>query len=267
MPSTSGRNWYFCFFLLSGFCSILYELIWLRLAMAQFGVTTPLVSIVLSSFMAGLASAPWPRETLSASTRHRLNIPPLQLYAVAEVLIGCSAVIVPLELLAGRFVLEHVGQSLSLSSAGYYVAAGLWLACTIVPWCACMGATIPLGMFAIRSGKILESRRSFSFLYLANVLGAVAGTFIPLLLIEEFGFTATLQCGMMLNLAICAGALRLASKQTPAPDTNATNDGTENYFETRRLPRRHPPPVGARGSRTVLSGCYSPPASPAWAWK
>ena len=31
---------YFVFFFISGFCSILYELVWLRLAMASFGVTT-----------------------------------------------------------------------------------------------------------------------------------------------------------------------------------------------------------------------------------
>jgi spermidine synthase len=46
--------WYFLFFFVSGLCSILYELIWLRLAMAQFSVTTAFVSIVLSTFMAGL---------------------------------------------------------------------------------------------------------------------------------------------------------------------------------------------------------------------
>ena len=45
-------TWYFVFFFVSGFCSILYELIWLRLAMAQFSVTTAFVSIVLSTFMA-----------------------------------------------------------------------------------------------------------------------------------------------------------------------------------------------------------------------
>jgi hypothetical protein len=44
---------YFGFLLVSGFCSILYELVWLRLAMAQFAVTTALISIVLSAFMIG----------------------------------------------------------------------------------------------------------------------------------------------------------------------------------------------------------------------
>ena len=45
-------SWYFVFFFLSGLCSILYELVWLRLSMAQFGVTTAMVATVLSVFMA-----------------------------------------------------------------------------------------------------------------------------------------------------------------------------------------------------------------------
>src|SRR5580658_3570930 len=211
--ATSGRNWYFSFFFISGFCSILYELIWLRLAMAEFGVTTAMVSIVLSSFMAGLCIGSWAAGHLVRKYAPRLTSPPLHLYAMAELFIGCSAVVVPLELLTGRVVLEHVGNSLSLSSTGYYIAAGIWLACSLVPWCACMGATIPLGMFAIRSDKRLESRRSFSFLYLANVLGAVAGALIPLLLIEVFGFTGTLRFGMLLNFLICGAALKIANKK------------------------------------------------------
>src|SRR5579862_1531896 len=117
-----GLRWYFCFFLVSGFCSILYELIWLRLAMAQFGVTTAMVSIVLSSFMGGLGLGSWAPGHLVRKYSQKFSLPPLQIYAVSEILIGCSAVIVPLELLAGRFLLEHVGNRLSLSSAGYYVA-------------------------------------------------------------------------------------------------------------------------------------------------
>src|SRR6266704_3057753 len=51
----SSLTWWFFFFLGSGFAGLVYEIVWLRLAMAAFGVTTPLVSIVLSVFMAGLA--------------------------------------------------------------------------------------------------------------------------------------------------------------------------------------------------------------------
>lgn len=228
---TSGSSWYFCFFFVSGFCSILYELIWLRLAMAQFGVTTPMVSIVLSTFMAGLGLGSLAAGYLLRKHESRLAVRPLHLYAAAELLIGCSAFLVPKELLAGRFVLEHVGNTLALSSTGYYVSAGVWLACTLVPWCVCMGATIPLGMFAIRADMPLESRRSFSFLYLANVLGAVGGALIPLLLIELLGFSSTLKFGSVLNLAVAGAALRLARKQVPQTggnDHNADAAGTSS---------------------------------------
>src|SRR6266853_5868395 len=54
-----AMRWFYAFFFLSGFCGILYELVWLRLAMARFGVTTALVSVVLSMFMAGLGVGSW----------------------------------------------------------------------------------------------------------------------------------------------------------------------------------------------------------------
>jgi spermidine synthase len=226
IPS-GGLSWYFGFFFVSGFCSLMYELVWLRLAMAQFGVTTALVSIVLSTFMAGLGIGSWAAGHIVRKYANKLTAPPLHLYGVAEILIGCSAVVVPLELVAGRWVLEHVGNSLSLSSGGYYVAAGIWLALTMIPWCSCMGATIPLAMYAIRRDKNLESKRSFSFLYLANVLGAVAGALVPLGLIEFWGFSGTLEFGTVLNIAICAGALWLASQQAQqSAASNADNFAT-----------------------------------------
>src|ERR1700688_2775786 len=60
-PETpDGRSLiFFCFFFLSGFCSLMYQVVWLRMAMADFGVTTAQVSILLSVFMAGLALGGW----------------------------------------------------------------------------------------------------------------------------------------------------------------------------------------------------------------
>ncbi|HEY1659399.1 MAG TPA: MFS transporter [Candidatus Sulfotelmatobacter sp.] len=230
VPATKGLGWYFAFFFVSGFCSILYELIWLRLAMAQFGVTTAMVSIVLSSFMAGLGIGSWASGALLQKYARRVSSRPLHLYAVTELLIGCSGVIVPLELLGGRYVLEHLGSSSSLSSSGYYLAAGVWVACTLIPWCALMGATIPFGMFAIRSERRSESKRSFSYLYVANVLGAVIGTVIPLALIEVWGFTSTLRVGTFLNLSICAAAFWLADRQSKTSHQNAS-DNKHKAFE------------------------------------
>ena len=64
-------RWYFFFFLISGFCGILYELVWLRLAMAQYGVTTPIVSIVLSAFMGGLGIGSLGCRDAAPALRHK----------------------------------------------------------------------------------------------------------------------------------------------------------------------------------------------------
>jgi len=212
--------WYFFFFLVSGFCGILYELVWLRLAMAQFGVTTPLVSIVLSMFMAGLGLGSWAAGTLIRRYEGRTNFPPLRLYALCELLIGISAILVPLQMLWGHRLLEQLSGQNGISSASYYLVAGTWLALTMIPWCACMGATIPLAMFAIRRDAKSETKRSFSFLYVANLLGAIAGATIPLLFIEVFGFRGTLRVGTILNFAVALSAflLSLGTERASAPE-------------------------------------------------
>lgn len=202
--------WYFVLFVGSGFCSILYELIWLRLAMAQFGVTTALVSMVLSMFMAGLGLGSWASGRLIRRVGGHSKFSALRLYALLELFIACSAVAVPLELLWGRRLLEQLGNWVPLSSSSYHFAAGIGLAFTLIPWCACMGATIPVAMSAIRTDHRLQSERSFSFLYLANVLGAIAGATVPLLLIELWGFKSTLHAGMLVNLTLFATALAMS---------------------------------------------------------
>src|SRR5206468_12895975 len=94
--------WYFGFFVISGFCSLVYEVVWLRLAMAGFGVTTPFVSIVLSVFMAGLALGSWAAGRL---TRWLGAVPPrraLRLYAAVEAVIGALGITAPGALGGGR---------------------------------------------------------------------------------------------------------------------------------------------------------------------
>jgi len=46
--------------------------------MAQFGVTTPLVSTVLSMFMAGLGLGSWAAGSLIRRYEGRTNFPPLR---------------------------------------------------------------------------------------------------------------------------------------------------------------------------------------------
>src|SRR6266850_3029826 len=78
------RRSLFAFFVVSGFCSLVYEVVWIRLAMASFGVTTPFVSIVLSVFMGGLALGSFAAGRLARRTEQRPPAHDLRLYGAAE---------------------------------------------------------------------------------------------------------------------------------------------------------------------------------------
>jgi spermidine synthase len=230
--------WYFLFFLISGFCSVLYEVIWLRLAMAQYGVTTPLVSLVLSIFMLGLGIGSWGAGRLVKRWRSQLSFPALRLYAITEFFIGLSALVVPYELVVGRQLLEKM-ESHGLSGSGFYIVAGAWIALSLVPWCTCMGATFPFAMFAIEETHHSESPRSFSYLYLANVLGAILAG-VPLLVIEVAGFHKTLQIASGFNFFLAVAAFALTLK--PARSASTLPD--------RNIPAT--PPVPTPGGRKLL---------------
>ncbi|HUD56622.1 MAG TPA: fused MFS/spermidine synthase [Terracidiphilus sp.] len=213
-------GWYFAFFFLSGFCSILYELVWLRLTMAQYGVTTALVSIMLSMFMLGLGAGSWGAGALVRRYGAKGRVP-LRLYALVEFLIGCSSLAVPGELILGHRVLETFAGNSTMSSGTYYLASGALVALTLLPWCVCMGATYPLAMAAIEGDPKIESRRSFSYLYLSNVVGAFAGAVVPLFLIEVYGFHGTLRIGSLLNALIAFSAFGLSLRTTERDGTLA----------------------------------------------
>jgi len=206
--SQQNRNlmrWFYGFFFISGFCSLLYELIWMRLAMAQFGVTTTLTATFLSVFMGGLGLGSWLAGKGLRNRKVRAPISPVLLYALTELAIGIFSMLVPRELRGGRELLLHLGADAGWTSFRFSCLSGIWLALSLIPPCACMGATFPFAISALsRVGK--EQPRSFSYLYLANVLGAMVGVTLPLLLVEGLGFHRTLRVGALLNLgiAICA---------------------------------------------------------------
>jgi predicted membrane-bound spermidine synthase len=209
-PSVNMR-WFFVFFVVSGFCGLVYEVVWVRLAMASFGVTTALVSIVISMFMAGLGLGSWGVGVL---TRHVLagdGRRALRLYSIAELLVGISSIAVPLELKLGRLLLQHAASFGAWQSSRYYILVGIWVAITLVPWCTCMGSTFPLLMTVIRQSDRPASERSFSYLYVANVLGALVGTLASaFVIIELLGFQGTLYVAGSLNAILALSAFAIS---------------------------------------------------------
>ncbi len=136
---------------------------------------------------------------------------PLRLYGLLELIIGISGFAAPATIDAGYRLLRDTGRGFAWGSPVYYVASGAWVAVALLPWCTCMGATFPFAMAAIRRMHGEDSEHSFSYLYLANVLGAILGTLIPaFVLIELLGFRGTLHVASALNFILAAGVFAVS---------------------------------------------------------
>ena len=229
MPILS-RSMQFRLFFLSGFASLVYQIVWLRLAFAAFGVITPVISVVLSVFMLGLGAGSW----LAGSLLRRWTWTrrgALRAYAGAEFLIGIGGLAVPLLFTWGEGWLLPVGQT---DSVNYLASSAAIILLAMVPFCLCMGTTFPFMMQAIWGDR--GSEGGFSYLYLANVLGALTGTLLtPVALVEIFGFNGTLAVGLLANW----GAALLAYRLSLHPDAGHVVMPTEQ------------PPVAAEIARTT----------------
>ncbi len=169
------------------------------MAFASFGIITPVLSVVISVFMLGLSVGAWMGGRLIAGLVGKTGLSAILFYAFAELLIGFGAFAVPKLFAIGEHFLLAAGQT---DSVGYLFFSALVLAASILPWCVCLGATFPLMMAYIREREYQNST-SFSYLYLANVLGAMCGTILTaLVLIELLGFRRTLWVAAAFNFTI-----------------------------------------------------------------
>ena len=221
--SLSLRRLWFLLFFLSGFSSLAYQVIWTRMAFASFGIITPVLSVVISVFMLGLAVGSWAGGRWISGCTRKTGLPAIIFYAFAELLIGLGAFAVPRLFALGERVLLAAGQT---DSFQYLSLSAAVLAAAILPWCVCMGTTFPFMMAYIRERDQAHAQ-SFSFLYLANVLGAMSGTFLTaVVLVELLGFHHTLWLAAAGNFTIAAICLWLVRKQPTRMATLALE--TEN---------------------------------------
>jgi len=212
MNRLTRRILFFLFFL-SGFSSLVYQVVWTRMAFASFGIITPVLSVVLSVFMLGLALGSWGGGRFIAAFAKRTGLSAIYFYAFAELLIGLGAFAVPKLFAIGEGLLLASGET---DSFGYLSLSALVLAVSILPWCVCMGATFPFMMAFVREQDEANTG-SFSFLYLANVLGAMCGTFLTAVVwIELLGFRHTLWLAAAGNFTIAFVSACLGRAGRPA---------------------------------------------------
>src|SRR6266480_6825831 len=89
------RKIIFVLFLISGFCGLLYQVVWVRLAFSHFGIITPVLSVIISIFMLGLSLGSWAGGVWISKGPSRKGISAIYFYALTEGLIGVGAFVVP----------------------------------------------------------------------------------------------------------------------------------------------------------------------------
>ena len=232
------RSVLFVLFFISGFCGLVYQVVWTRMAFAAFGIIMPVLSIVLSVFMLGLAtgSAAGGKWIPALSARTRLS--GAFFYGFAELMIGAGAFAVPNLFAAGQRMLLGAGET---NSFDYLSLSAVVLAFSLFPWCFFMGTTFPFMMAYIREDETHDTQ-NFSFLYTANVLGAMTGTFLTaVVFIELCGFHQTLHIAATGNFCIALASAWLGLKRGK---NSPKQSGTEPLSPP---PHPNPLPQGGEG--------------------
>lgn len=204
--STRKDKVLFLLFVASGFCGLLYQVIWLRLAFANFGIVTPVLSVVVSVFMLGLALGSWAGGKWIGLLTAKAKKSAIWFYAALEFCIGIGAFMVPSTFALGETWLLQAG---AMDSTRYLLLSASIITMSLLPWCVFMGATFPFMMSYIKEGE-RQQRKSFSYLYLANVIGATCGTVLTsFVLIEVLGFSRCLIIAGCINFLVAATAAML----------------------------------------------------------
>ncbi len=205
MKSNRDKILFFLFFI-SGFCGLLYQVIWLRLAYASFGVIAPVMSLVISIFMLGLGLGSWLGGRWITRLTRKTGMSAINFYALTELFIGLGAFAVPELFSNASNILLAFGE---MDSLQYLLVSALLMSSSILPWCILMGFTFPFMMSFMQEADRSNSE-SFSFLYLSNVIGAMSGTLLTaFVLVELVGFKTTLHMAAILNFLIASISLIL----------------------------------------------------------
>ena len=187
-------------YLVSGACSLIDEVVWLRLLKLILGNTVYASSVVVSVFMAGLALG----ALLMGRICDRIGRP-LRLYPAIELAITVTALLSPWALRSADAAYLWFCRTWQ-PSPGWLIAGQVVLSALVllVPTLL-MGSTLPLlGRFVASVEK--ETGPLVGRLYALNTLGAAAGCCLAgFVLIRWLGVLGTLRLAAGLNLLVALG--------------------------------------------------------------
>jgi spermidine synthase len=202
----------------SGFCALVYQIVWMREFRLVFGASTAASAAVVAIFVGGLGLG-----GLLIGRRADRHAAPLWLYGQLEVLIALSAALTPALLWIVRSSYIAIGGTPTLGlAAGTILRLFLATLVLAVPT-VLMGGTLPAAARAVETAGD-RGRTSLAVLYGVNTLGAVIGAFVStFFLIEVFGSRKALWIACLVNLLVALFA-RQMSREWPVEPEDAEPD-------------------------------------------
>lgn len=197
------------FAFLSGFSALAYEMTWIRMFLPVVGLSIYSTTLVLATFLGGLGLGSY----LSLKLKRWDLRGTLKFYAGVELLIGITALVVPLAI--GKFLQIHVWISQFESFTPFlFGIKALFCSIILLPPTILMGLTLPV-LIDAASGK--PNPRRIGLYYGLNTLGAVAGCALTsFVLIYHLGLTRTNLVAIAINLIIASLAW-LCAVRTNSP--------------------------------------------------
>jgi spermidine synthase len=190
----------------SGFVAMMYEVAWTRALSAMIGSSTYAFSVMLVTFLVGIA--------LGSSIIGRRKPPAtFRFLGLLQLGVAMGGLIFIVGYLAAPYVLIGLIRAFyyafpAILTIQFIISAGLMIFATL-----CMGATLPVASH-LYSSKFMILGRNIGHVYSVNTLGAIVGSlFAGFVLLPLVGTERTILAGIFFNAAM---ALLLLSDTKPS---------------------------------------------------
>jgi spermidine synthase len=196
-------------FAVSGFVALSYEVIWSRVLALIIGSSVYAFSIMLTTFLIGLAAG----ATIASRLVDRIRRP-VRMFALIEVAVGLTSLIGAYLFNDLPYVFVQLYRWVDSSAFGLLLFARFLIASfvMIVPTFL-LGALFPLVVRIISSRKLARTTgRTVGDAYAANTLGAIAGSFASgFILVPWLGLLGSLRLCVALNFVVAAAAFTVSA--------------------------------------------------------
>ncbi len=199
---------------ISGFTSLAYEVLWMRLVSTLSGATNFGMVATLIAFMAGLGLGAW----LGARLRLRFEAA-LMLFAAIEIGVAITSMLMP-DVVA---VLEHGFEAMaaSMGMRGWHIFHLMACILLLTLPATALGLTFPVMLRLLGNHQIGVAR-----IYGYNTLGGVLGALAPLLLLPTLGWAYSLR--LISGVGLMTGAMTLTLIWLIRSGLVASNSGSNS---------------------------------------